>query len=83
MFGEPRRIKYVIIQDSTPILFPVYIDHSSMANKENVESAGECEISAHEGQVVVWCGGRSVSLDVKSRPEDANTIKRWLVTPVW
>jgi len=68
-------LKYVILNNCYPILFPGNLVHSEVAEAiggRKVTSAGFCQIVA--GEVMV--SGGSISLDVDSHPDDAQLIKR-------
>ena len=78
-------MKYVIITSlELPIVFPDVLEHRDWIGNNLVVSAGFCDISVEsrawqEGgfiEVEVW--GRSISLDVHSRPEDAGLILRMI-----
>ncbi len=74
--------KYIIYDDfgggDTPILFPCFVEHSRIAEGLKVLSAGEFDLSIEDGKLNVWAGGKSVSLNIKSREEDARIIERFL-----
>ena len=76
------RGKYIIYDDfrtsDTPILFPCFVEHSRIAEGLKVLSAGEFNLSIKDGKLKVWAGGKSVSLGIESREEDAEIIKRFL-----
>jgi len=78
-----NKMKYIIVDNGmyeTPVIFNEATDHSQMAAdtfgfKKNVISAGFVSFSK-DG---LYCHGRSVSLDLDSRPEeDARIINRMI-----
>ena len=81
------KLKYVIYNDSQPVLFGGYFQHSQVRAGVPT-SAGFCSIkevptpedsticTATMFEVAVW--GESVSLGVKSDPSDADMIARML-----
>ena len=74
--------KYIIIDHmgvETPILFPVFVEHSFIAMGSKVISAGFFDVWANEeADIVVSAYGKSVTLNVKNRDEDAEIIERLL-----
>ena len=69
----------------SPILFPSFVEHSEIARIHNckVVSAGMFEVGAEPADedrmdINVWAGGKSVTLKLESRKEDADIIKRLL-----
>lgn len=84
-------MKYVMIDfggTETPIMFPEFLPHTMMAGR-NIVSAGEFNIYGTdeplpnacccENAIRVSVFGESISLKVKSRPEDAEIIARTLM----
>ena len=76
------KMKYLILDDGyeTPILFPEYKKHDDMSRKlGKAISAGFVSFGPRpEGEVGATCYGESVSLKIKSRPEDSGLISRLL-----
>lgn len=84
--------KYVIVTSmgiESPIIFPEWMDHNRVASEHNAISAGYVNISTGEwvkteyggyNDFDVSCHGHSVTLKVKAREEDAEIIKRMLVS---
>jgi hypothetical protein len=76
------KIKYVIFDVNQPVLVGDYAQHSDVRLKYRGEptSAGFCAFSWNEEKcdwdVNVW--GESVSLNLKSHPDDAKAIARLL-----
>jgi len=81
--------KYVIFTidgvSEFPMLFPSFVEHSSVAEMfgHKAVSAGMFEVYAEpteedDKDISVWAGNKSVTLGIKSRPEDAAIIKRIL-----
>ena len=89
------RAKYIIIDAQTPygVTFPPWVFHADIARmligerdpKEVILGAGEfwvgeSSVEGHEGETVVHCYGKSVSLGIKSRgEEDALVLKASIV----
>lgn len=79
--------KYVIIEErglELPIVFSAVLTHKDRVKEtDKVISAGFCSCSPFRGSLsdaiawTVW--GESISLGVKSRPEDADRIQRYLI----
>ena len=78
--------KYIIFEfmgSEYPVLFPSWIDHCRMVGDRTVASAGMFEVGAEPTEkdnkdISVWAGGKSVTLKIDSRPQDAAMIKRML-----
>jgi hypothetical protein len=77
------KLKYIIVlskdflQNESVIVFDSLLNHKDVAGTHQVVSAGFCRISVFdrdEVDVEVW--GESVTLDIKSRKEDAEIIKK-------
>ncbi len=70
-------MKYIIVEDGNlekAIVFDQLLNHSDVGRGfHKVISAGFCSINSILGGVSVW--GESVTLDMKSRKEDAELIK--------
>ena len=75
-----KEMKYVIVGDIQPILFSTMNKHSDFRCVGNITSAGFCHITydklTHTFIVSVY--GDSVSLVLRSKPEDATSIERML-----
>ena len=76
-----NKMKYIIVDNglyNSVIIFDHIVKHNEMAQKmhaiESVVSAGFIEIVDGKFQ----CYGRSVSLDIKSRPEDSDYINKFM-----
>jgi hypothetical protein len=70
------KLKYVMVDDSCPILFGEYFKHSDFSNIGNkITSAGFCNVREVDGEMDVSVWGESVSLKIKSIPDDACFIK--------
>ncbi len=68
--------KYIILyEEELPVLFNPIIQHSEIGIMKRVISAGFCSRN-DDGTYSVW--GESISLKVKSRPEDAKIIEKYL-----
>ena len=65
-------MKYILIENQfglpCAVMFSEAIQHSEMAKGKKVLGAGFCDNLGH-----VW--GESVSLDIKSKPEDAKDLE--------
>lgn len=82
------KLKYIIVNDSLPVLFGLYFQHISIRTNGTVTSAGFCSIAEVDTEpngigysekvfkAEVW--GESVSLKVKSEPRDAKVIENML-----
>ena len=77
------RMKYIVFDDGlnpeSVVIFPSWVNHGEFAavwSGATVVSAGEIEISKDGG---IWCGGRSVTLSVSSRPyQDMILVEKML-----
>lgn len=70
--------KYIIIDNVKPVIFSKAIEHIDEANGRNVTSAGFCEIFSYNGRVAVSQHGRSESLNIGQKPNDAEVIRKVL-----
>ena len=74
--------KYIILDNEleTPIVFSPLLQRDAVAAGKKVLSAGFCLLSSHgDGQIDTWSiWGESVSLKVKSRPEDEYILNNYL-----
>ena len=81
--------KYVIAEVhglETPIIFPEWVDHNSITSKKVVSAGFVTFIGGDKpwdtiyvsNEIEVICSGGSVTLQKKSRDEDADIIKRML-----
>ena len=70
-------MKYVIIKVmdmEVPIIFSDFIDHTNFVHMKPI-SAGKCKVDIDPDEGVFYMVyGNSVSLKLKSRPEDAELI---------
>ena len=73
--------KYIVINDGgTEIIlhFPPWANHVDIC-REDVISAGFCDIWVEDNQMQCSCHGESISLKVKSRPKkDTKLLQRML-----
>ena len=72
-------MKYIVLADNTPVVFPETSSHNFVAGDRMVIAAGFCRIETKRNEyddiratVSVW--GNSHTLKVQSRPEDAELI---------
>ena len=84
----PRKNKYIVIEWDgleTPFIFPESCKHQDVAMSLKTFgipiSAGTCEVSSFGDELLVWTGGKSSSLDLDSRPEDKDVIRRFFTQP--
>lgn len=78
--------KYIMIQSGgldTPVIFPAWLGHDEAArmvfDKSSILSAGFVTISKDEnGAIKAYCSRESVSLKIKSRPEDTEILTHYL-----
>ena len=81
--------KYIIIESmtlETPILFPNWLGHDFMVDSIHsrypgvkIVSAGEFDwVSNGDGNIRIMAFGESISCRIKSRPEDAEIISKFL-----
>lgn len=69
--------KYIITIDGC-LLFSPTLSHDTVARGMTVTSAGFVRITAtYPGVLDVHCYGRSESLDIDSKPDDAVNIRIW------
>lgn len=78
-------MKYVILNSEQAILFPDAVSHSSVAQEDQVLSAGFCSVETYRDEyddirakVSVW--GDSTTLNRKSDPGDEMIIARMFKT---
>lgn len=75
-------MKYIVVDtglNDIPILFDTSINHSDMAGRFTVVSAGFVFITNDKGTIKAYAGGRSLSLGIVSRPEiDSKIIEKML-----
>ena len=74
-------LKYIIYNDALPVIFTKGMNHNDCQwHRDLIEgdrtptSAGFCSIYVEDGQLAVSVYGESVSLNIKSKPEDAEII---------
>ncbi len=78
------RCKYIMLDENTPILFPEHLTHDYVARKfdiDKVTSAAFFKVGVEDFEktfpsIEVSVFGESVSLKMKSKPEDAIWIKK-------
>ena len=73
------RSKYIIIKHAgteVPLVFSPVLSHKQVAGMTEVESAGYCELDI-AGQWIA--NGRSDSLELSSRPQDADILNERLL----
>lgn len=81
------KTKYIIVEDSSgiecPILFPEFLQHNDIKNRIDLKvvSAGFVSFgfNHHKCELVASPYGESISLKVKSRPEDKNLIEKFIL----
>lgn len=80
-FSESKYIVFDNGMSEFPVVFPTYINHDSIANGVGVSVVGAGFVSIFErgGVIHVSCYGRSTSLDVSSRDEDRNLIRKQII----
>lgn len=67
-------MKYVIINEDTPIIFPEHIDHSKFSSVGRITSAGFCAFDKDKLGTWLQVYGESISLKLKPAEDD----KIWL-----
>lgn len=72
-------MKYVIVKKNgnfeEAILLPPTMSHKDVVSGQMTAiSAGECTMGTNNGRIVVQAFGESVTLKLKSRPQDADVI---------
>jgi len=81
--GDIKMMKYIMINDrymnEVPVMFPMTIEHVDIGmqvadTKEKIISAGFVLPITMAGKTTYRAFGESVSLDIKSRPEDSKII---------
>lgn len=75
-----HKAKYIVIDNGSnvfPVVFPDFLNHDDMARNVGGEviSAGFVEVMEDH----VYTGGRSTSLQLKSREEDQDMLTRLLI----
>jgi hypothetical protein len=71
-------MKYIIFEQAgleLPLVFPDLIEHKVMAGERKVVSAGFVNLNLDNE---IRIGGDSLTLNVKSRPQDAEIITKHL-----
>lgn len=66
------KIKYIMINNAFPILFPECISHTSIKVDGRITSAGFVKSDLSE------CYGKSIGLKLKSDPDDIKLIRMLL-----
>lgn len=72
------KMKYLILQNDraeAPVVFSQLLSHHDIAGGKSVCSAGFCELD-EDGRWMAY--GQSTSLNVRSRPQDAQILNRHL-----
>ena len=81
---ERKYIITLVLGHEVPILFSSLIPHKQFLScfcKEMIVSAGVFSVFPDKGgrqRVLVSVWGKSISLDIKSRPEDVKIIEKFL-----
>jgi hypothetical protein len=73
-------MKYIILEQSIPILFPDHVNHSDFKKLGNITSAGFVEIDIDDEKINVRVYGESVTLKLKPMSGDNILIKILLTT---
>ncbi len=89
------KFKYIVFEDpyglETPVIFPEWVDHGNVRMGGKVISAGfvtfigtstPANTITTSNLIEAHCGGESVGLRVKSRPEDSLLIEK-LIKRSW
>jgi hypothetical protein len=87
-----KQAKYIVLKDTQQmIVFPPFVQHETMAKglidfrmplKEQVLSAGFCQIWSEDGKVKYACYGESISLGLEADEErDSELLKRLFEDP--
>ena len=71
-----KKIKYIIYEDCFPVLFSEANKHSDFRTGQEITSAGFCSVFFENEKICVKVYGESISLKLKSKPEDAELIER-------
>lgn len=83
--GEPAKFIIISIQGREQVVaFPFEIQHADMLDKIQRQHGDVKPISAgfFLGDVeTLWAGGESLSLEINSRPQDAELIRAFLTSP--
>ena len=76
--------KYIIVishELEVPIVFSKILQHNEVAGGRKVVGAGFCHLSIDINDKRCWSvSGHSISLGIKSRPEDAEILNERLET---
>ena len=67
-------MKYIIINNDTPIIFPEYLEHSKFSDMGKITSAGFCNFDKDRLGTWLIIHGESLSLKLKPAEDD----KSWL-----
>lgn len=87
-----QKAKYIVLTlNSAIIVFPEFLKHDSVAKnmtdfrmpmKEQIVSAGFCQVWSEDGEVQYKCFGRSQGLDLEAdEDEDSALLKRLFESP--
>ena len=78
----PRKFKYVIVDDIKPRICSLADQHSDMVGYgEKATSAGFARLQFGDDKFSVDCFGDSLSLNLKSDPEDHFILERLFSEP--
>lgn len=75
---EPRELKYVILRSDRAVFLSPQLSHNDIVGPNVcVQSAGQCRLtwSAKEGKIKVSAYGKSLTLNVSSKAEDAEILE--------
>jgi hypothetical protein len=76
------RLKYIIFDDNSFVIFDENQKHSEACNRLDIQSAGFCSIDMLDNDIIVTCWGESISLGKKMGSLDASVI-RYQITGVF
>jgi hypothetical protein len=83
--GEPAKFIIISIQGREQVVaFPFAVQHAAMLDSIRRQHQNVTPISAglFMGETeALWAGGESMTLDLKSRPQDAELIRSFLASP--
>ena len=73
-------LKYIIFDDVYVVVFTATIKHVDVARNIGMQptSAGFCRIFSEDDKMEISAWGESVSLDISSKEDDADIIRRCL-----
>jgi hypothetical protein len=73
-----QKMKYIVINDENPILFPITIPHDWFKNLglvEDITSAGFLDIFVEDGKLKICTSGYSQKLGIGPKPGDEELIR--------